>query len=253
MSDRKPTFFTSDWHIGHQNVLQFDQRPFNDLDHMHESLIRNFNVQVPAHGVTYFLGDMGLGSSGKLKEVIGRLNGTKVLILGNHDKGSNAMYGAGFDVVLNTASMMIAQQKVTLSHCPLRGAFRESTIGMHNAVLFENWHGENRHHNFSLGHEGQFHLHGHIHSGPANKKARTLGRQMDVGVPANNYRPVGISQVESWIVKTLDEEFKDRMREAAKFLDEIGIPASHHTDCQNKQCPGDSIDGWCTARDIEDV
>ncbi len=64
----------------------------------------------------------------------------------------------------------------------------------------ENWHGENKHQNrYSFPDFGQFHLHGHIHSGPSNKKKRIDGRQMDVGVPANKYKPVSLSIVESWI------------------------------------------------------
>jgi calcineurin-like phosphoesterase family protein len=215
MSDRKPIFFTSDLHIGHANSIVFDQRPFKDTDHMHEVLIKNFNNLVPENGCTYFLGDIGLASSETAKKVIGRLNGTKVLILGNHDKGSNAMYGIGFDVVINTASMIIAQEKVTLSHCPLLGVFREKTESMKNAQSKENWHGENRHGAYTVKDEGQFHLHGHIHSGPANGKKRIDGKQMDVGVPANQYRPVTLSQVESWI-----NTYKKNKIDFNKSLDE---------------------------------
>jgi len=44
---RKPTFFTSDWHINHFNSIKFDNRPFQSLHEMHEKLISNFNKQVP--------------------------------------------------------------------------------------------------------------------------------------------------------------------------------------------------------------
>jgi len=46
-------------------------------------------------------------------------------------------------------------------------------------------------------------LHGHIHSNPTNGKLKidATNRQYDVGVPANNYRPVSISTIESWISK----------------------------------------------------
>lgn len=202
MSDRKLIFFSSDWHVGHANVLIFDNRPFKDLDHMHTVLVNNYNSSVPKDGVCYFLGDMGLGSSEALKNVMFRLNGTKVLILGNHDKGPNSMYNSGFDVVMNSAMLVIAGEKVTLSHCPLRGLFREDVSEMKNAVLTENWQGESRHGPFSVSNEGQFHLHGHIHSGPENKKLKIDGRQYDVGVPGNGYRPVSISTIESWITET---------------------------------------------------
>lgn len=208
MSDRILEFFTSDWHIGHANSIVFDQRPFKDLDHMHRTLINNYNSTVPKNGKCFFLGDVGLSNSETLKNVISELNGTKILILGNHDKGSNSMYNVGFDVVLNKATIYIAGQEVTMSHCPLKGVFRELTEGMRNSNSTENWHGESRHDKFLVEDRGQFHLHGHIHSSPVNGKLKIYGRQWDVGVPANNYRPVSKSAVESWIAKYMKESKK---------------------------------------------
>lgn len=196
MNDRKPTFFTSDWHIGHENVIRFDNRPFVDLGHMHKVLINNYNNTVPKNGVCYFLGDFGLTQTNVIREVMDQLNGTKVAILGNHDKGMNAYYNCGFDVVLNGAKLYIANHEVTLSHCPLLGLFREDTTGMKNTNPGENWHGEYRHSRFSFPNFNQFHLHGHTHKRP---KERTLLKQYDVGVVANNYTPVNISLIESWI------------------------------------------------------
>ncbi len=202
---RKQIFFTSDWHIGHANSIRFDNRPFRDLEHMHQSLVSNFNKQVPENGLTYFLGDVFTHSAEITKDVISQLNGTKILIVGNHDKGYEACYNVGFDAVMNSATIFIQHQRVTLSHCPLRGVFREDTTGMGGFVAGENWHGEERNKRFSLPDEGQFHLHGHIHSPNGGKSEKILGRQFDVGVPANNYRPVHISNIESWIALTLKE------------------------------------------------
>jgi calcineurin-like phosphoesterase family protein len=202
MSTRKSIHFTSDWHLFHANSITFDQRPFKNLDHMHTVLVNNYNSQVPVDGVCYFLGDIGLSNKEALSSVMSRLNGTKIMVLGNHDKGSNAMYDIGFDVVLNNACIYIANERVTMSHCPLRGVFREDVTGMRNALETDNWHGESRHDAFSVTDEGQFHLHGHIHSGKSNNKKHFDGNQFDVGVPANNYRPVSIYTIESWIART---------------------------------------------------
>ena len=165
--ERRNTFFTSDWHIGHTNVIAYDSRPFRDTSHMAEVLISNFNASVGTNDLTYFLGDMGLCKGSELSEVVGRLNGTKVLVLGNHDKGAEAMHKIGFDVVVNGATLWIANQCVTLSHCPLKGVWREHGFG-------ENWHGESRQHRFTTPNFGQFHLHGHIHSPNGGKSARVL-------------------------------------------------------------------------------
>jgi calcineurin-like phosphoesterase family protein len=199
---RKQIFFTSDWHIGHENSIKFDKRPYKNLEEMHVSLISNFNKQVPEDGITYFLGDMFTHSLEVTKPVISSLNGLKILIRGNHDKGIEACYNAGFDVVMNSSSLTIANELVTLTHCPLRGLFREDTSTMKNNIDGENWHGESRHPDFSIDDFGQFHLSGHIHSPNGGKSQTILGRQWDVGVPGNNYRPVHIGQVDSWIQKT---------------------------------------------------
>lgn len=199
---RKKLFFTSDWHIGHKNCLVFDKRPFSTVEEMHENLIKRFNASVCENSVTYFLGDIGLCSKGITKSVIDRLNGTKVLVRGNHDGKMYAMYDLGFDVVVEKAQISLGGTIITMSHCPLAGLFREPVEGLRGAVTGENWHGESRHrNNYSFEDFGQVHLHGHIHSGPetVGVKEKTLGRQMDVGVVANNYSPVSMSQVERFI------------------------------------------------------
>lgn len=201
MRDRKGIFFTSDWHIGHERCIELDKRPFKDLDHMHEVLINNFNSVTMNDSITYFLGDVGLCSGDTIRSIITKLKGTKVLILGNHDGRMNKMYTLGFDVVLNSATLYIANQRVTMSHCPLRGLFREDVTGMKGAMPGAMWHGDHRQHAYTVPNEDQFHLHGHIHSPNGGKSQKILGKQMDVGVCANDYRPVSISQIESWVAK----------------------------------------------------
>jgi len=129
---RRPIFFTSDLHIGHKTVLNptFDNRPFTDLDHMHRVLVNNFNATVPEDGITYFLGDVGLCKKATVKDIVKSLNGTKILVTGNHDRGANSMLDVGFDLVTHGVKLVIANRIVTLSHCPLQGVWREDTRGM---------------------------------------------------------------------------------------------------------------------------
>jgi calcineurin-like phosphoesterase family protein len=205
--ERKPIFFTSDLHIGHANSIIFDSRPFKDVEHMHTVLVNNFNATIPPDGLCYFLGDIGLAKNDDIKNVLSRMNFRKLLILGNHDGGHNAMYKAGFDVVLNSASLEIAGEVVTMSHHPLPGIKREETAGMRGSVPGENYHGEARDNAkfYSVPNRGQFHLHGHCHANPKNPKNGSvpiLDRQFDVGVCAHGFRPVSISKIESWIAIT---------------------------------------------------
>lgn len=198
--NRKPIFFTSDWHIGHKNVLIFDKRPFDSIEEMHETLIKRYNSTVPENGVCYFLGDMG-AKADEVRPIIDQLNGTKVLIVGNHDKGVFSGYNAGFDVCLYSGHFFVGEDKVTMSHCPLLGVFREDVTAFGSTVI-ENWHGETRqkHQRSALKDEGQFHLHGHGHARKGKEGSHIiLGRQYDIGVCGNNYTPVSLSTIESWI------------------------------------------------------
>jgi len=194
---RKSVFFTSDTHYGHANVIEFDERPFRDLEHMHSVLINNYNATVPKDGVCYFLGDVGFKN---LQPIISQLNGTKIIIVGNHDPGINKLYEAGFSAVLNSASIWLNKTEITLSHCPLKGIWREDVTGMRGAAKGDNWHGESKHAKYTLDDRGQLHLHGHIHSA---KGKHSQGRQFDVGVKAHDYRPVSMSTIESWVSSCL--------------------------------------------------
>lgn len=167
---------------------------------MYDALIKNYNRIVPPHGICYFLGDMVVGCGKTAFSVINQLNGTKILIRGNHDGKMISMYNVGFDVVLEKGQLSIGNNVVTMSHCPLKGVYREDTKDMRNEHEYPNWHGEHKYARiYSFEDFGQFHLHGHIHSPNRGRSNRILGRQFDVGVPANNYKPVKIDKIHSWI------------------------------------------------------
>lgn len=202
MKAAKQTFFSSDWHCGHAKSIEFDARPFRDLDHMHEVLVNNYNSTVTPSGICYFLGDMSNQQASEFYKIVSRLNGTKILILGNHDRGVQWGYASGFDAVMYSASLVIAERIVTLTHCPLRGVPREECVNMRGYQPGDNWHGEHKNGRFSLPDFGQMHLHGHIHSRPDKPGSKKIdGRQFDVGCVANNYRPVSQSVIESWVAK----------------------------------------------------
>lgn len=204
----KNIFFTSDWHIGHESVIEYSKRPFLDCPHMHRVLINNYNATVTDGATCYFLGDIGMAKDGSIERVISKLrNSYKILILGNHDTKSKHFWSkAGFAAVLHSASFLVGKHTVTMSHCPLPGLYREDTRGMRGGNL-ENWHGESKHQKkgFTVHNFGQYHLHGHIHSPNQGKSKKILGKQFDVGVDGNNYTPVSISNIESWIAKNQKE------------------------------------------------
>lgn len=79
------TFFTSDTHFNHANIIRFCNRPFNDVEQMNETLIANWNRVVQPEDTVFHLGDFCLGGSVEWTKILNRLNGKIYLILGNHD------------------------------------------------------------------------------------------------------------------------------------------------------------------------
>jgi len=80
---------TADQHFGHENIIKYTQRPFKNAAEMDKALIRNFNERVSAEDTTYFLGDftmVGPQRSDYVERILRKLHGTKILILGNHDR-----------------------------------------------------------------------------------------------------------------------------------------------------------------------
>jgi calcineurin-like phosphoesterase family protein len=57
MSD---TFITADEHYGHENIIEYCNRPFANVDEMREALIARHNAKVPdsKNALTIHVGDM---------------------------------------------------------------------------------------------------------------------------------------------------------------------------------------------------
>jgi len=84
-------FFCSDHHFGHANILTFKRedgsplRDFVDIDHMNEIIVQRHNLVVRPNDKVYFLGDVVMSKKASALEILGRMNGEKVLIKGNHE------------------------------------------------------------------------------------------------------------------------------------------------------------------------
>lgn len=79
-------YFISDLHFRHENILSFDNRPFQTVQEMEAKIINNWNKKVNNKDTVYILGDFSLSRDEKVWiEILDKLNGKKVLIRGNHD------------------------------------------------------------------------------------------------------------------------------------------------------------------------
>jgi calcineurin-like phosphoesterase family protein len=192
----KRIYVTSDWHLGHHNVLKFCPytRPFESIDEMTAKLRHNYIKTIKPGDTVYFLGDISFKGYEYTRPIIAGLPGTKIAVRGNHDKGHIALLQSGFDAVVDYVEVMVLGKHVTMSHFPLRGIIRES--GMESSL--EGWHGESK---YSQSHPlprdvGQdLHLHGHIHSPNKGRSRRICGKQFDVGVDANNLTPISLKTI----------------------------------------------------------
>lgn len=78
-------FYISDLHIGHENVIRFDNRPFANADEMNDTIFSNWNSRVTRDDTVYILGDFIWHKESKWYDIVSGLTGNKVLVRGNHD------------------------------------------------------------------------------------------------------------------------------------------------------------------------
>ena len=78
-------YYIADLHIGHANVIRFDNLPFHDLNEMHQTIVDNWNRTVKTTDMVYILGDFCWAKESEWPFYLAPLAGQKVLICGNHD------------------------------------------------------------------------------------------------------------------------------------------------------------------------
>lgn len=113
-------FFTSDWHLGHQNLLNFKRkdgvtplRNFSSVEEMHDYLVEKHNSVVRTCDKVYVLGDVCF--TNKWLHVVDRFNGEKVLIKGNHDTLKLSQYEPYFKDVRGSHQF----SGVIMTHIPI--------------------------------------------------------------------------------------------------------------------------------------
>lgn len=83
-------WFTSDLHFFHDRILDFHPRRKElfgkTIEEAKEAMIQLWNSRVDKKDTIYILGDLSFGTIEDKRKLFQRLNGNKVLILGNHDK-----------------------------------------------------------------------------------------------------------------------------------------------------------------------
>ena len=145
------TFFTSDTHYGHKNIIKYCGRPFIDIYKMNAEMIRRWNEAVRPEDAVFHLGDFALCGFDDARAILKQLNGRKYLVRGNHDKSPRRMSEMGFQLVCTEA-------------------------------WYQGW--KLAHHPWRLG-KGEQGLCGHVH-----EKWRRHRDLINVGVDVWDFRPV---------------------------------------------------------------
>ena len=162
-NNNQKSWFTSDTHFGHENVIRYSNRPYKDKHEMDESIIANWNAKVQPNDNVYHIGDVFFCKKDRAIQILSRLNGRITLIMGNHDKAirRDQDFINRFFNVVDYLELTIEGQKMVLSHYPMM-----------------TWNGSGR---------GSWMLHGHCHG---NLKYPFEAKIHDVGIDPNNYFPL---------------------------------------------------------------
>lgn len=111
-------FFIADTHFGHEAIINYENRPFENIDDMTEKLINNWNNVVSYEDIVFLLGDFSEYEKDLNISICNRLNGHKSLIIGNHDTESEKYYyDCGFENV--SKYPIIYENFWILSHEPM--------------------------------------------------------------------------------------------------------------------------------------
>lgn len=176
---------TADWHLGHQNVIEYSGRPWASADEMTEGLIERHNERVAPGDTVWVHGDVALHRSQLVH--VKRFNGRKILIAGNHDscwdghkrsaRGAAAYLDAGFAEIQADGIVprhILGSRPVMLSHLPYADpADPDQRYASKRPV-----------------NQGMPLLCGHVH-----EKWRVKDRMINVGVDVNDWYPVPAEQL----------------------------------------------------------
>ncbi len=189
-------WFTSDYHIGHWNILTLGKgRPFANLEEMHAAIADRHNAVVRAGDLIYNLGDFGLKIKwDELLRFRRRLMGNIYFVSGNHDSVTKEMFRHVPDAFVWMKKLETIKPKIegvppiTLCHYALR-----------------TWPGS---------HKGHYALYGHSHGMLPEDRSLSF----DIGVDCWDFAPVSIEQVQQKMKAKLPawEAYKESLKHSGR-------------------------------------
>jgi calcineurin-like phosphoesterase family protein len=189
-------YFTSDTHFYHTNTLRYCGRPFFTRQQCDEAMIARWNSIVKPEDTVYHLGDVAMHIK-PMARILPRLNGRKILIVGNHDlmygyfiktRGQKfvdrmtAEYTAAGFIDIHKSNKEICfdlgthKVLVRLSHFPTKNCYDPNHQDKHDASKPED--------------TGIVNICGHVHQAWLKR-----GNNINVGVDVWDFTPVSLDAV----------------------------------------------------------
>jgi len=166
------TFVCADCHFGHRGIVQFirdngeKERPWYDVEEMNEAMIENWNKVVRPKDRVIVLGDFVINRSAL--PIANVLNGTKELVMGNHD----TMRAEEYLVYFKKLHGIKVFDDYVLSHIPL-----------HPASVIPRYKGN---------------VHGHLHNGIVMNYGFKDHRYLCVSMEQINYTPIAWEEAKKY-------------------------------------------------------
>lgn len=115
-------FFSADYHLFHDKIRLYADRPYISLDQMHKAMVLKHNQIVTDKDEVWNIGDVAMLSSefvGKLRKEINKFKGIKHLVVGNHDRWRIQLYeDAGFSTTHTAFWFKYNELTFYLAHDP---------------------------------------------------------------------------------------------------------------------------------------
>lgn len=181
--DPHSVWIWSDLHFGHNNIIEFSNRPYMNTDEMNEDLVFRFNEYVNPEDTSIWVGDVSFMKDGPTSDILDRFNGDKILIVGNHDfKGKHPKQMTQFKEQYMFHVYENDTVQLMFTHYPIT-----------NNILPWPW----------------INVHGHIHVDITNSNSNFLTDQhINVNCEFHQYKPITLAQIIKWATMRIESHDK---------------------------------------------
>lgn len=175
------TWITSDLHFGHTGIMRYCPKTrghYQSVSHMNEDMVSQWNQNVVPGDLVYILGDVSFQQPQQATSTMERLNGTKILVRGNHDRKNlkHEPFSAQFSEIHEYLELNYNGNYIVMLHYPI--------------------------YEWDRMHRGSLHFHGHLHGGKSGLEAY---RARDAGFDATGNV---VTRMEDLIASALKGDIK---------------------------------------------